>query len=246
MKIDSKNFLLSAQFILGLAIIISAVVFSFAFYNSRSAADTISVTGSASVDVVSDTAKFSGNFSRIVKLNNLKSGYDQMASDLKILKEFLQSQNIDEKSVTISTISMEQNYDYNQSGVPATEKEYTLRQTVEIASSDVNKITTLAQGVQGLINRGVIFNVYPVEYYYKNLPEVRVSLLSGAVKDAQNRADQIVSGTGKKVGALVSASSGVVQVLPSNSLEISDYGAYDTSKINKTVMVTVKAVFSIK
>lgn len=241
-----KNFFVSLQFIIGAALIISAIIFSAAFYNSRSTADTISVTGSASKEVVSDSAKFSGDFSRVIKLNNLKGGYAQMAADLKVVKDFLKSQNISEKDVVISTISMNQNYDYNQSNVPPQEKDYTLRQTVEIASGDVTKITTLAQSVQDLINKGIIFNVNPVEYYYKNLPEVRVSLLSDAVKDAKNRADQIISSTGKKVGALVSASSGVVQVLPSNSLEISDYGAYDTSKINKTVMVTVKAAFSIK
>lgn len=239
-----KNFFVSLQFIIGVSLIISAIIFSISFYSSRNSSDIIAVTGSASKEVVSDNAKFSGNFSRIVKLSGLKVGYAQMAADLLIVKDFLKSQNIDEKDVLISTVSMEQNYDYNQNS--QTEKDYTLRQTVEIASADINKITTLAQGVQTLINKGVIFSVNPVEYYYKNLPEVRISLLSDAIKDAKKRADQIISSTGKKVGALTSASSGVVQVLPANSLEISDYGTYDTSKVNKTVMVTVKASFAIK
>ncbi len=245
MKSDIKNsFFRSAQFILGLALIISALVFSWAFYSSRNSTDIISVTGSASKEVTADNAKFVGNFTRIIKLSGLKTGYAEMAVDLKAVKEFLKSQNIDDKDVTISTISMDQNWDYDRN--IQTEKEYTLRQTIEVVSGDVNKITSLAQNINVLINKGVIFTVYPVEYYYKNLPEVRVSLLADAVRDAKNRAEQIVSSTGKKVGALAAASSGVVQVLPSNSLEISDYGAYDTTKINKTIMVTVKASFKIK
>ena len=52
--------------------------------------------------------------------------------------------------------------------------------------------------------------------------------------------------TGKSVGSLKSAASGVVQVLPANSLEVSDYGTYDTSKVNKNVMVTVKASFNLR
>lgn len=244
MSTKEKNFFSSLQFIIGLALVICTVIFSTVFYYSRNNSDVISVTGSASKEVVSDNAKFVGNFSRIVKLSDLKAGYAAMATDLKTVKDFLKTQNIEEKDVVISTVSMEQNYDYNQN--VQTEKEYTLRQTVEVVSADTAKITTLAQNVQALINKGVIFSVYPVEYYYKNLPEVRVSLLADAVRDAKNRADQIVSSTGKKVGSLASASSGVVQVLPSNSLEISDYGTYDTSKINKTIMVTVKASFNIK
>jgi hypothetical protein len=51
---------------------------------------------------------------------------------------------------------------------------------------------------------------------------------------------------GKKVGQLKSASSGVVQVMSANSLDISDYGSYDTSKIEKNIMLTVKATFTLK
>ena len=51
---------------------------------------------------------------------------------------------------------------------------------------------------------------------------------------------------GKKIGVLKSASSGVVQVMAQNSVEVSDYGMYDTSKIEKEIMVTVKASFEIK
>jgi hypothetical protein len=241
-----KDFLKSGSFIVGVCFVISSIIFSIAFYNSRISTDYISVTGSASQEVVSDNAKFSGNFSRIVKLSTLKSGYDQMSADLKIVKDFLKAQNIADKDVTISTVSMEQNYEYNSNNTPVEEKTYTLRQSVEVVSLDVTKIGALAQDTQSMINKGVIFSVNPVEYYYKNLPEVRVSLLSGAVADAKKRAEEIVSGTGRKVGSLKSAASGVVQVLPANSLEISDYGTYDTTKINKNIMVTAKVSFNIK
>ena len=240
------NFFKSGAFIAGACLIASSIIFSFAFYNSRLSTDSISVTGSASKQVVSDSAKFSGNFSRIVKLSNLKAGYDQMAVDLKTVKDFLTTQKVDMKDVTISTVSMEQNYDYNQNNVSASEKDYTLRQNIEISSGDVNKITSLAQATQSIINKGVIFSVNPVEYYYTNLPQMRVDLLADAVKDAQARAKKLVESTGKTLGSLKAAASGVVQVLPANSLEISDYGTYDTSSINKNIMVTAKVSFGIK
>ena len=240
------NFFKSGAFIAGACLIASSIIFSFAFYNSRLSTDSISVTGSASRQVVSDSAKFSGNFSRIVKLSNLKAGYDQMAVDLKTVKDFLTTQKVDMKDVTISTVSMEQNYDYNQNNVSASEKDYTLRQNIEISSGDVNKITSLAQATQSIINKGVIFSVNPVEYYYTNLPQMRVDLLADAVKDAQARAKKLVESTGKTLGSLKAAASGVVQVLPANSLEISDYGTYDTSSINKNIMVTAKVSFGIK
>ncbi len=39
---------------------------------------------------------------------------------------------------------------------------------------------------------------------------------------------------------------GVVQVLSEGSIDVSDYGTYDTSKIDKEVMITVKTTFGLK
>ena len=85
-----------------------------------------------------------------------------------------------------------------------------------------------------------------MEYYYSKLPEARVELLANAVADSKARAEQLAKAGGKAIGPLQSASSGVVQVMAPNSVEVSDYGMYDTSSINKEIMVTVKASFEIK
>ncbi|MFA6797092.1 MAG: SIMPL domain-containing protein [Candidatus Paceibacterota bacterium] len=240
---NTKNNSISS-IIIGISIIVCTIIFSVVFYSSRYSSDSLTVTGSASMQVVSDNAKFTGEFTRIAKVSVLGTGYSQIANDLTKVKAFLKTQGIDDKDITISTVSMYENYNYDKNY--QTEKEYILRQQVEISSKDIDKITSLAQSAQQLINQGVIFSVNPVEYYYSKLPDVRVNLLSDAIKDAMARANKMAESTGKKVGNLKSASSGVVQVLPSNSLEISDYGTYDTSKINKNIMVTVKASFGMK
>lgn len=239
-----KQKLVWLPIIMGGCLIVSTMIWSSSYYN-KDASNSLSVTGSASKQVVSDSAKFSGSFSRIVKVSNLKDGYAQISKDLTIVKKFLKDQGIDEKDITISPVSMYENYNYDKNGYQ-TEKEYSINQNIEVSSGDVNKITALAQKTQDLINGGVIFSTNQVEYYYTKLPELRVSLLSDAIRDAQARAEKMAEATGKKVGGLKSASSGVVQVLSSNSLEVSDYGAYDTSKINKNVMVTVRAAFGLK
>lgn len=240
---ENKNKNLLLPIIIGSCLVISSIIFAVAYYN-KGTSNSLSVTGSASVDVVSDSAKFTGDFSRIAKVSALKSGYDKMASDLEIVKTFLKEQGIDDASIIISNVSMNENYKYDNNY--NTEKEYTLRQQVEVSSSDVEKITKLAQKTQDIINKGVIFSTNPVEYYYTKLPELRVSLLSDAIKDAKMRASNMAGATGQKAGGLKSASGGVVQVRSANSLDISDYGMYDTSKVNKNIMVTVKAAFELK
>jgi hypothetical protein len=66
------------------------------------------------------------------------------------------------------------------------------------------------------------------------------------MQDAQSRAASIAKTTGKNVGILKSAAMGVVQVMQPNSTDVSDYGNYDVSTIDKEIMITVKASFTIK
>lgn len=85
-----------------------------------------------------------------------------------------------------------------------------------------------------------------MEYYYSKLPELRIELIPDAINDAKLRAQKIAEGSGKKIGVIKSANLGVVQVLPVNSTEVSDWGTYDTSTIEKEVMIPVTVIFEIK
>ena len=127
------------------------------------------------------------------------------------------------------------------------EKNYNLVQTITIQSNDVAKISDLSKNTSSLVtDKGIIFATTALEYYYSKLPEARVELLANAVADSKARAEQLAKAGGKTIGSLQSASSGVVQVMAPNSVEVSDYGVYDTSSIDKEIMVTVKSSFEIK
>ena len=241
MENNNKNYIVFSS-ILGLSLIISAGLGSFTFYKLRSM-DYISTTGSAKKAVASDKVKWTSSITRPVKISTIKDGYIKMDADLKEVKTFLTANGITPESIDISSILMNEVYDQNQ----GTEKNYNLVQNITVQSIDVQKIADLAKNTNSLIiDKGVIFSTNSLEYYYSKLPEARVSLLANAVQDAKARAEQLSSAGGKKIGVLQSASSGVVQVMSPNSVEVSDYGMYDTSSINKEIMVTVKASFEIK
>ena len=165
-----------------------------------------------------------------------------MARDAADVQAFLKEKSIPSDQIVISAVSMDQNYDQAQ-GEPRT---YTLRQTIEVNSSDVNGITEIAKNINPLIEKGVIFSTQSLEYTYTKLPEERVAMLSDAIKDAKARAASLAEASGKSVGQLKSASSGVVQVMSTGSTDVSDYGMYDTSKVEKSIMMTVKASFTLK
>lgn len=239
---ENSNKIIYLGIILGISFIIGIIINSQTNYRIRQLDNTLSVTGSAKQKVTSDVVKWTSSFSRTIPIEKLNDGYTQMKNDEESVLKFFKDNGIDEKNITVSPVFLEQPFKYD----PNAPREYNLRQTVEVQSNDVQKITDLAKDTQTLIEEGVVFSTEMLGYYYTKLPELRVNLLSDAIKDAQSRAQKIAESSGKSVGSIKSASMGVVQVLPVNSIEISDYGTYDTSSIEKEVMVTVKALFTLK
>lgn len=234
--------LVKLGFILGGSFLIAVVLAAVTVFQIRSLNDTVSVTGSAKMEVASDQAKWTTQISRTVRESNLKAGYTQLAGDLADAKAFFKAQNITDDELTITPVSMNEVYQQNQSA----EKLYSLTQTFTVQSNDVDKLTAASNHVADIIDKGTIFSTISLEYYYSKLADARIQLLSQAIADAKARAAELAKNSGRGVGTLKSASSGVVQVQSLNSTDVSDYGSYDTSQIQKQVTVTVKASFSLR
>lgn len=225
---------------LGLSLIAASALVSYSILGFKNTDNTISVSGSAKQKVSADSARWTARFSRTTTKEGLKAGYDSMKADEKTVKDFLTAQGFPEAE--ISPVFMNEVYN-NDKGAP---KEYSLSQDVEVKSVEPLKIKELAKNSESLANSGVLFQPNPVEYYYTKLPELRISLLPEAIKDAKARAGIIAQSSGSNVTTVKSVSMGVVQVMSEGSVDVSDYGSYDTSKIDKEVMVTVKATFGLK
>lgn len=233
-----KHILLSAT-ILGLCFILGMIVASYTFYHIKVLENTMTVTGSAKEKVNSDTVRWIGEFSRTVPITDLKIGMQNIKEDEKKIFQFLKNQNLDEKEITFSVVQVEEPWRYDLNAP----KEYRLTQRVFVNSNEVEKVTGLAKNLQPIVDEGINFSTVSLEYYYSKLPDLRIKLISQAVEDAKKRAEAIAQSTGRKIKFIKSASTGVVQVLAPNSIDISDYGTYDTSTMEKEVMLTVKVEF---
>lgn len=239
-----QNTLTRPALILGLALILAALSFGTMYYlaQAKNTKDTLAVTGSAKTQVTSDQAKIVLSLSRLVYTNELANGYAMIARDRELTKALLVQLGATSTEIVEGPVSMNQYYEPNYGN----QLRYQIGQTITVRSNDVEKVTEMSRKVPELAGKGVLIAIQSLEYYYSKLPDLRVSLLSDAVADAKARAEKIGIGTGREIGAVQSASSGVVQVLAPNSIDISDYGNYDTSTIEKEVMVTVKASFRLR
>ena len=229
--------------VLGVFILLTGFVFSWAFYSARSVQNTISVTGSAKTTAKADSAKWTIEVYQLAFQGDLQGAYGRVAGDVASIKQYFAGQGIAADQITTNTSVADQDYSYNNNSGPT---RYRVHEEITITSSDVNRVQALAQNSIALINKGYSINPHQPEYYISNMPELRVQLLGQAVADAKARAESIAKSGGSSVGALSSAGSGVVQVLPPNSTSVEDYGQYDTSTIDKEVSVTAHATFFVR
>lgn len=233
--------------LLGLSIVGSALVVSNTIYNVKNLDNILTVTGSTRFKVVSDTVKWTANISKTVKMSDLKNGYIQIAKDMSNVTKFYKDNGISESEIKTYPVYMDKDWSYNNTNQNPEDQLYILRQLVEVNSPNVESISNLAKDTAKLASVNALYSTQSVEYYYSKLPELRVSLLSDAIKDAKLRAEKIAESNYQNVGSLRSASMGSVLVLaPNSNVEDGQWGSYDTSSLDKEIMVTVRASFIIK
>lgn len=230
--------------ILGICLVIAALVGGIFISKIKGDADTITSTGSAKVRVTSDSAKFTGSVVRTSSEFDLKSGYANVANDVKIIEAFLKEKGLTTEEYSIQPVSVNEVYQYgeNSQNLP---KKYEFRQAIDINSKEIVKVEDVANSISSLVNKNVLFQSYGIQYLYSGLAEKRVELLGGAIQDAKARANEIAKSSGGSIGKLKSSTGGVVQVLSPNSIDVSDYGSYDTSTKEKDISVTVRATFAL-
>ena len=228
--------------VLGVALVSGLWILSGGIAN-RGGDSTISVTGSASENIKANEATWRIDIKRMASVGATASAYAQVVRDAGMVTDYINSQHLASSSVTASVISTDENY--NQNG-PTT---YTVHETVTVETTDVDAINALSRQLTTLYSKiapDTLLAPGQPEYYVSSLPQLRIALVGQAIGDAKARAVEIAKSGGSSVGALKSASSGVVQVLAPNSTNVEDYGSYDTSTIQKQVMVTAHATFYVK
>ena len=234
--------LVAAATILVVGGIIIAGIAAYTAYDIKLSRDSVEVTGSAREAVVADTARWVLNLETRTGVQDQQTGYTRLEEAVGRITEYLTEQGFTDFETP--AVTSYPNYVYPQYGEP-TMTGYSVSRQVIVRSSDVAKISELANNIEPFTGSNYNVSTYSLELTYSKLDEMRVTLLSEAIKDAKARAQAIASESGRSIGVLRNASSGVVQVLPQGGIDISDYGMYDTQSLNKEVMVTVPATFEL-
>lgn len=234
--------LVAAATILIIGAIIVACIGAYTAYDIKLSRDNVEVTGSAKEAVVADTARLIINLDTRTGITDQRFGYARLEGASEKIVAYLESQGFTDYETP--SMTSYPNYTYPQYGEPVFTG-YSVNRQIIVRSNNIDSISTLANNIEPFTGTNYNVTIQSLELTYSKLDEMRVKLLSEAIKDAKARAEAIAKESGRSVGVLRNASSGVVQVLPQGGIDISDYGMYDTQSRNKEVMVTVRATFEL-
>ena len=230
---------------LSLSLVISSFVFAKAIREFKQANDVLVVTGSAKRPIRSDYIVL--RFSVSSQEPTAKAAYQNLKRQRERVQAYLQEQKVPEDAITLSAIRT-----YNVPEIAVNGRQtgrilaYRLSQSLEIRSDRVERYTEISQQANELIEEGINLVVDRPQYLYTKLSQLRVEMVAEATKDAKARAEAIASSTGNKVGAVRSAKTGVFQITSRNSTDVSDYGIYDTSSLEKDITAVVSVQFGMK
>ena len=249
-----KNNIVAFGIVISMAWVVSSFVLAsgLSTINKR---DAISVTGTAERVVDSDTGKWTISITKSAEQTGYASVSKQIQNEENALEKYLIAQGFDKKNITVQPITstvicQSQNqvmYDGKGTQQCSGYFTYSLKQIIIVESDDVAKIKNLSLTAEGILaDKGIQIQTVSVDFLYTKLSDLRVELLSLASKNAKDRAVAIAKSTGDSIGGVKEASQGVFQVTQKNSTDISDYGSYDTSTIEKKVTAVVRASFEVK
>jgi len=242
---DKKTILLAVG-ILAVALVVGLFIHGYEM-GARSQAQGLTVTGSVKKTVTADLAKWTTSFTLRANVDNLKAILTQSENAKTKLIAYVKKSGLPETAVSFQPVQINSIYEqlpgYGQSQNIIG---YNVTQNVKVQSGEVDKVEKLATETKNLLDLGVVPDYQTTEYLYTKINELRPQLFAEATADAKVRAEAIAKGTGSTVGKPLFVKTGVVQILPVNSLDVSDYGAYDLSTKEKDVSATVSVTFDLK
>ena len=230
---------------LAIALVLASLIAGQTIIKAKRGNDMITVTGSARQSIRSDFIIWRGRVTGTSA--TMPEAYRTVKRNAARVETYLNEQKIPNLEIVFHSISTTPIFEILDNGRRTNRVlYYQLTQQFEVRSDKVEEVTKLSRQVTDLIEEGVPLVSYAPEYYYTKLSELRVEMLGKATADARQRAEMIAQSAGGRIGAVRSARSGVFQITPPNSTEVSSYGIYDTSTLEKDITAVVSATFAVE
>lgn len=227
---------------------------------------TIKVKGVAEVNVRSDLAAFSCTLS--VKAKTREEGLKLINSQKEVLQARLKELGFTEDMFEDETLNHFERYrtirikptgksnsEYEELfgesvvGKEVTEEvfdHYVFRYFIRIRTVNAELVSKNILKLYSLVEQKINIDLSTPEYYISNPEQYKLQLVDEASVSATSRAEVVASKCGSKLGKLLVARQGVIQITRPASNETSDYGVYDTGSLDKVMRLVMTLEFELE
>jgi hypothetical protein len=240
--------------------VICVAILAWAYLSIKLEPKSLAVTGSARKAIDSDLITWSGTIT--ARNPNMIQAYDTLKVATDKAAAFILANGVPQSDIKPSAINTGRRY--QQQIIPAapaapglppppptvitTDKVemYTLNQTITVSSTNIANVEAVSRGVTSLLKEGVEIESGIPSYLYTKLSELKINMLAEATRDATARAEQIVNNANGRLGKLVEARMGVMQINPKGVTATSAEGINDTTSFEKEITAIVSVRFEVR
>ncbi len=226
---------------LGVCFIVGLMILGLFLVKSRDEDKTLRIVGYANKQFVSDLVKWNLTVQKTSNPGGLSAAYRSLSADVSAFRQFLIEKGIPAKEISIQPVNSSPMYD-NYGAITS----YSLTQNLFIITNQIENIEKQALNPDFFADKGLLLQMSNLSYLYTKLPELKKELLAAATTDALARAREVSSAAKVRLGKMREARGGVFQITEPYSTDVSDYGIYNTSTRDKSISVTLSAVFELK
>lgn len=233
---------------LGASVIASVSVATRAYtwkaQRDEAANQTISVKGYARERIRSDVATW-----RIVARGHgatLAEAFEQVGRNTEAIGAMLLGRGFDQGELRFEAIQTEPIFARDDAGHRTTRVEaYQLDRPIIVRTDRVDMVHQASGELTDLLGQGVRLIPSSPSYTVADAEPIKIRLIGAATDNARRRAREIAGNAGGTLGAIRSASQGVLQITQPASTSVSSYGQYDTSTIEKDISIVMTLTFQV-
>ncbi|GHC11795.1 SIMPL domain-containing protein [Cerasicoccus arenae] len=122
---------------------------------------------------------------------------------------------------------------------------YQVSRSLRFNTKNVTGLEKLGRALYDLNADGMRIEVSGPSFFVSDLDGIKLELVKEATSNGKERAQIMADSSGEKLGPLVAARQGVIQITKKNSTETESWGIYDTETIDKVVKLVVTVEYQI-
>lgn len=216
----------------------------------RTTEKSITVKGVAEKQVKSDIAAFTCSIT--IKAKNKADGYavlDKAAKSFCAKLDSLGFTAAMREDCDISCNTFYRTITVKERGKESKEEifdHYALTYSTRVRTDKVDLVVKNMLKIYELTARKLDVSVSSAQYFISNPEQYKLELVNAASASAAERARTAANHSGSKLGPLMTARQGVIQITRPASSETSDYGMYDTSSVEKVIRLVMTMEFALK